>query len=216
MRTQPQYIISQLEIHNSRLDKEAILEAAMAEDLDEFFDGLRMCLDKLVTFGVKEVPVKEEIWEDTPDGGKKLLPNGQGLSWDAFCELAVGLMKRSVTGHAARDAINLAMDVATTEQWNGWYRRILQKDLKCGVSEKTVNKVAKKQKRPEYQVPVFECMLAHDSANHEKKVTGVKLLEPKLDGVRCITVIDYETREVKQFTRNGKLLENLAHITDGL
>jgi len=203
MRTQPQYIISQLEIHNSRLDKEAILESAMVEDLDEFFDGLRLCLDKLVTFGVKEVPVKD-------------VDEGQGLAWEAFCELTAGLIKRSITGHAARDAIKLSMDIATQEQWNGWYRRILQKDLKCGVSEKTVNKVAKKMKRPEYHVPVFECMLAHDSANHEKKVTGVKLLEPKLDGVRCITVIDYEAREVKQFTRNGKPLENFKHITDAL
>jgi len=203
MRTQPQYIIGQLETHNSRLNKDDILKSAMDDDLDEFFDGLRMCLDKLVTFGVKEVPIKD-------------VDEGQGLAWEAFLELAEGLISRSITGHAARDAITLCMDVATQEQWNGWYRRILQKDLKCGVSEKTVNKVAKKQKRPEYQVPVFECMLAADSASHEKKVTGVKLLEPKLDGVRCLTVINFEARTVTQYTRNGKVLENFAHITSAL
>lgn len=203
MRTQPQYIIDQLEMHNGRLDKEAILAEAMDENLDEFFEGLSLCLDKLVTFGVKEVPVKD-------------VNEGQGLAWGPFCELVAGLVKRSITGHAARDAIKLAMDVATQEQWNGWYRRILQKDLKCGVSEKTVNKVAKGKKRPEYQIPVFECMLAHDSANHEKKMTGKKLIEPKLDGVRCITVIDFQSREVKQYTRNGKLLENFSHITERL
>lgn len=203
MRTQPQEIIFNLEAHNSRLDKEAILEAAMTEDLDEFFEGITLCLDKLVTFGVKEVPVKD-------------VDEGQGLAWGAFCELAVGLMKRSITGHAARDAIKLSMDVATQEQWNGWYRRILQKDLKCGVSEKTVNKVAKKMKRPEYQVPVFECMLAQDSANHERNLEGVKRLEPKLDGVRCLTIIDQATGTVEQFTRNGKPLENFKHITEAL
>jgi len=203
MRTQPQYIISQLEIHNSRLNKEQILEAAIEEGLDDFFDGLRLCLDKLITFGVKEVPEKTD-------------PDGQGLKWTDFAAMAEMLRTRQLTGHAARDAIKMQMDVATQEQWNDWYRRILQKDLKCGVSEKTVNKVAKKLKRPEYQIPVFECMLAHDSANHEKKVAGVKLLEPKLDGVRCITVIDYEAREVKQFTRNGKELVNFTHITSAL
>jgi DNA ligase-1 len=59
-------------------------------------------------------------------------------------------------------------------------------------------------------------MLAHDGANHEKKIQGVKLLEPKLDGVRCLTVVDFESRTVTQYTRNGKVLENFSHITEAL
>jgi DNA ligase-1 len=59
-------------------------------------------------------------------------------------------------------------------------------------------------------------MLAHDGANHEKKIKGVKLLEPKLDGVRCITIVNYEARTVVQYTRNGKVLENFSHISDSL
>jgi DNA ligase-1 len=203
MRTQPQDIIAKLEADNSRLAKEAVLAEAMEEGLDEFFEGVKMALDKLYTFGVKEVPVRENLNEV-----------GQGLTWENFKVLAESLYKRELTGHAARDAIELAMGVATEEQWNGFYRRILIKDLRCGVSEKTVNKVAKKF--PQYKVPVFECCLAHDSANHEKKLEGVKLLEPKLDGVRCLTVIDYEQRTVVQYTRNGKVLENFTHITDAL
>jgi DNA ligase-1 len=50
MRTQPQTIIQRLEADNSRLAKEAILKAAMEEGLDEFFQGLKMALDKLYTF----------------------------------------------------------------------------------------------------------------------------------------------------------------------
>jgi len=60
VRTQPQAIIQRLEADNSRLAKEAIIADAMTEGLDEFFEGVRMCLDKLYTFGVKQVPVKEE------------------------------------------------------------------------------------------------------------------------------------------------------------
>ena len=202
MRTQPDFIIRQLEIHNSRINKEQILEAAAEEGLAEFFDGLRMCLDNLYTFGVKQVPVKDRN-------------NGQGLSWENFVQLADSLYRRQLTGHDARDAVNLAMDVATKEQWNDWYRRILIKDLRCGVSEKTVNKVLKKFKNIE-PVPVFECMLAHDGANHENKITGKKLLEPKLDGVRAVTVVDYESRTVTMYTRNGKVLENFNHITKHL
>jgi DNA ligase-1 len=105
---------------------------------------------------------------------------------------------------------------ATEQQWNGWYRRILIKDLRCGVSEKTVNKVLKGHSDKIPPVPVFECQLAHDGANHEKKITGVRLLEPKLDGVRVITVINYTNRTVTQFSRNGKLLENFSHITNAI
>ena len=201
MRTQPEYLIRQLEIHNSRINKEQILEAAVEEGLEEFFEGLRMALDGLYTFGVKQVPIKEQ-------------DEGQGLSWTNFVELADSLYRRKLTGHDARDAIQLAMGVATKGQWNDWYRRILIKDLRCGVSEKTVNKVLKGKTIA--SVPVFECMLAHDGANHEKKITGKKLLEPKLDGVRAITVVDYESKTVTMYTRNGKVLENFAHITSYL
>lgn len=203
MRTQPEVIIQRLEADNSRLAKEQIIADAMDEGLDEFFEGVRMSLDKLYTFGVKQVPIKED-------------DNGQGLAWANFKQLADSLYLRKITGHAARDAIVLAMGVATKTQWNDFYRRILIKDLRCGVSEKTVNTVAKKQKKDQYRVPVFECMLAHDGANHESKITGIKLLEPKLDGVRCLTVVDYESRTVVQYTRNGKVLDNFSHISEGI
>ena len=202
MRTQPEVVIQRLAADNSRLAKEEILKQAAEEGLTEFFDGVRMALDNLYTFGIKQVPEKIE------DGG-------QGLSWPNFLQLAEALYRRELTGHAARDAIELAMGVATRDQWNYFFKLILQKDLRCGVSEKTVNKVLKKFKDIT-SVPVFECMLAHDGANHESKITGKKLVEPKLDGVRCLTVIDYENQTVTQYTRNGKVLENFTHITDYL
>ena len=194
-------IIKALEADNSRLVKESILERELKNNNVEFFNGVRLALDNFITFGVKKVPIH---------GG----PDGQGLPWDAFAALATYLYKRELTGHEARDAIELAMSAATQDEWNYWYRRILIKDLRCGVSEKTVNKVLKGSAID--PVPVFECMLSHDGAKHEKKIAGKKLIEPKLDGVRCLTIIDCENRTVTQFTRNGKVLENFAHITNAL
>ena len=52
-------IIHQLELHPSRLEKEKIISEAMEKGLDDFFEGIRMALDPLVTFGVKIVPEKE-------------------------------------------------------------------------------------------------------------------------------------------------------------
>jgi DNA ligase-1 len=49
MRTQPQDVITKLEADNSRLAKEAVLLEAMQEGLDEFFEGVTMALDPLVT-----------------------------------------------------------------------------------------------------------------------------------------------------------------------
>ncbi len=196
MRTQPQDIIARLEADNSKLAKQAILREALEEGVPEFFEGITMALDALVTFGVKQVPERSDVL------------TGQGLSWPVFKELADKLANRELTGHAARDAIELAMGVATTEQWNGFYRRILIKDLRCGMSERTVNKVAPGT------VPVFTCSLAHDSAKHEKKMVGKKQIEIKLDGVRVITIIRGD--KVEMFSRNGKQFHNFGHIIEEL
>ena len=201
MRTQPQNIIEKLEADNSRLAKESILKDAMNEGLDEFFEGVKMCLDPLYTFGVKQVPTKDTVI------------SGQGCEWKVFKELAEKLKNRELTGHAARDAIELVMSSATAEQWNGFYRRILIKDLRCGVSEKTVNNVAKKNGFDKYSVPVFNCQLAQDSAKHEKKLTGKKMLEVKLDGVRVLTIVRKDGN-IEQFSRNGKQFINFQHIID--
>ena len=199
MRTQPTWFIQQLEIHNSRINKEDIIRAAHEEGVPEFFDGLRMALDPLVTFGVKQVPIRNSEMESM----------GQGLSWNVFLELAHKLQSRELTGHAARDAIEICMNVATDEQWNDWYRRILIKDLRCGVSEKTVNKVVPGT------VPVFTCSLAHDSAKHEKKMVGKKQIEIKLDGVRVLVVIhDVNGNKIEMYSRNGKQFHNFDHIIE--
>jgi DNA ligase-1 len=189
------FVIRMLEDHSSRLNKESIIEAQI--DNVELFEGFKLALSPYITFGVKKIPTH---------GG----PDGQGLPWAAFKELTHLLSTRQLTGDDARAAIELALTASTKTQWNDWYRRILIKDLRCGVSEKTINKIVKDA------VPVFECMLSHDGANHEKKVAGKKLIEPKLDGVRVLTIIDSQAKTVTQYTRNGKILENFGHITQAI
>jgi DNA ligase-1 len=192
-------VISDLEKHASRLNKEQIIFEQAKEGNSEFFEGCRLALDPMITFGLKQIPEKTD--ED-----------GAGFDWDSFSLIITGFVNRSLTGNLARDTVANMMKSATKAQWNGWYRRILIKDLRCGVSEKTVNKVVEKE-WPEYAIPVFSCQLAHDSANHESKVTGKKLIEVKLDGVRVITIV-YPDGRVDQFSRNGKELVNFPHVTE--
>ena len=188
----PWQIIKDLETHNLRTNKEQIIEAN--RDNTEFLEGCRLALDPMITYGLKQIPEKTN--ED-----------GTGLSWDSFTLALTGFVTRNVTGNTARDMIVTMMNSATQEQWNHWYRRILIKDLRCGVSEKTINKVVKGA------IPVFECQLSHDSANHESKVCGKKMIEVKLDGVRVLTVV-YPDGRVDQFSRNGKELLNFGHIKE--
>ena len=190
-------VISSLEDHPSRLNKEAIIQAQAEAGNREFFEGLRLCYDAMITFGLKQIPEKKD--ED-----------GSGLDWDSFSLIITGFVNRELTGNLARDTVSKMMAAATKAEWNGWYRRILIKDMRAGFSENTVNKVVEKQ-YPHYAIPVFSCQLAHDSANHEEKVIGKKIIEVKLDGVRVITIV-YPDGRVDQFSRNGKELVNFPHV----
>ena len=187
----PWNIIQKLESNNSSLFKQDVIE----QEMDSVFIlGATMCLDPLVTFGVKQVPFSEQ--------------DGDGISLDEFRALAEQLIERTLTGHAARDAIQALCDKATNEQWNDWYRRILIKDLRCGTGAKLINKVKKDT------IPLFGCMLAHDGAKHPKKIAGVCYIEYKYDGVRVIAIV--RNGDATLYSRNGKLLENFPHINEAL
>jgi len=194
---EPWKIILELESDNSRLFKESIVEKHLKDKV--FQEGLVMCLDPLTTFGVKQVP---ECNED-----------GDGLSWNDFKKAADQLIDRKKTGHAARDLILDLINSSKIDQWNNWYRRILIKDLRCGVSEKTVNNVAKKMDL-EFRVPIFSCMLAHDGAKHPKKIKGDCLVEYKYDGVRVVAIV--KNGKATLYSRNGKIFTNFPHIESAL
>ena len=195
----PWQVIEELESDNSRLFKESVIEREAKAGNAEFFRGCRAAFDAMITFGIRQVPEKS---------GR----DGAGLNPDTFWRTAQDLAERRVTGNAAQIAVNQMFHKATVEEWNSWYRRILIKDLRCGVSEKTINSVVK-DANADYAVPVFSCQLAHDGANHESKVAGRKLVEVKLDGVRVITIV-YPGGNVVQYSRNGKELVNFPHIRD--
>ena len=191
----PWIVIQELESDNSRKFKESVIAREAKAQNYEFFNGVEMALDKLRTFGLKQVPESKE--------------DGVGILTEDFTDIADLLEQRKLTGNEARERVQSLCDQATNEQWNDWYRRILIKDLRCGVTEKTINKQA-----PDYKVPVFECMLADDSKKHEKKLKGKVFLEPKLDGVRVIAICDVNKDTVTLYSRNGKELINFPRIQE--
>ena len=57
-----------------------------------------------MTFGVKQLPVAEK--------------NGQGLDWIEFSKICEKLIKRELTGYAARDQIIILKDKSYKDEWN--------------------------------------------------------------------------------------------------
>jgi DNA ligase-1 len=200
----PWQLIAKLEATSGRKDKEALIEKHADED---FWQGARYTYDALITFGVKKVPeMPKRVYAVKP----------QGIKWTEFQALAVSLYQRKLTGHAARDAIEALMNRSFPEQWNNWYRRILRKDFKCGVTDTTINTVYKRLHKKDI-VPTFSCQLASDGTDEEGNllpiVAGEKIIDIKIDGVRVLTVV-YPNGSVSQFSRNGKELLNFTLIKE--
>ena len=195
--SKPWDIIKVLESDNSRLFKEDHLSRYIVKDQTLYnpmlVKGLVYGLDSMITFGIADIP---EALHSTNSSA--------GLLDTDFYVLADKLKNRELTGHAARDAIIEAMQTATVEQCNGWYRKILTKDFRAGFGINTVNKVAKGM------VPEFQCMLAHSGDNNPKKITGEVVVEYKYDGVRAIVIVQNDNAVI--YSRNGKLLTNFPHI----
>jgi DNA ligase 1 len=202
----PADIILELESDNSRLFKESVIIREMQSDNKEFFKGINLVSNKRITFGVNERTVPSIDCDDSVV---------DRISNDEFYSLVQNLIDRKVTGNAAKDLLTYIADNTSSHTWNNWYKRILLKDLKCGVDVKTINNCAKKSSLPHFSVPVFSCQLAHNSADHLDKMKGEKILEMKLDGSRVLSIL-YPDGRVDQFTRNGKELLNFTKIKEQL
>ena len=191
---QPWKVIQELESDNSRLKKEAIISRESDAENIRFFNGVGSALDGFRTFGIQKVPISKK--------------DGPGITQTEFDDVLKQMEERQLTGDSMRGMVQDLCDRSKMEEWNDWYRRILIKDLRCGVTHKTINK------HSTMKVPVFECMLADDSKKHEKKMTGDVYVEPKLDGVRVITICDVDKDEVRMYSRNGKELNNFPKILE--
>ena len=196
--------IRDLESSDSRLHKESVIEKAlMASKLGSsnaqcFLFNCYQAYNPYYVFGVKKVPETDGLIDK---------PN----PWPKFWAMLEGLRTRSLTGHNAKTAIEFMSEQFDSVEWNGLCRRVIIKDLRCGISEKTLNKVLG---NTEWRIPVFTCQLATDSEKHVAKMTGIKRLEQKLDGVRVLAVVTKTA--VNLYSRNGKPFDNFPQIVESL
>jgi DNA ligase-1 len=196
--------IRDLESSDSRLHKESVIEKAyVASQLGSasaqcFLFNCYQAYNPFYVFGVRQVPETVGL-VDRPN------------PWPRFWALLEDLRTRGISGHRARDAIQECAEQFDSDEWNMLCRRVLIKDLRCGISEKTINKVVGKT---EWRIPVFNVQLAQDSTDQPKKMKGIKRLEVKLDGVRVIAVVQGSTCTL--YSRNGKEFENFPQVAEAI
>jgi DNA ligase-1 len=192
--------IADLESSDSRLYKEKIIETALTSSIigsssaQCFLLNCYYAYNPFFVYGLKQVPETTGIVDQ---------PN----KWTDFWELLLKLRGRKLTGGAARTAVAELSVQFDSAEWNNVCRRVLIKDLRCGISEKTLNKVLGDTK---WKIPVFSCQLATDSNKHVAKLTGRNRIEQKLDGVRVLALVT--ATGVTLYSRNGKEFENFPDV----
>jgi DNA ligase-1 len=199
-------IIRKLQATSGRLEKEAILAEAWKAGNYNFFTLLNMCSDGLISFGVKNIPIKEKN-------------NGnEWLEFHHFHNLAKDLAERQITGHAARDTLISNMEACDADTWNLFYRPVLLKDLRSGIEESTINKVLKEfgTSALPYMIPEFpyqRCCLPKDADLDAFPWKDGVLSQLKSDGM-FVNVNHGEHAAVDILSRNGRRfpLEQFAKL----
>jgi DNA ligase-1 len=195
--------ISKLNESDSRLHKEDVIKQALeasvlgSTNAQIFLGLLKACYNPFVTFNVRQVPDTVGVIDaENP--------------WQDFNELLIKLSNRQLTGNAARDAIEEMAYRFDSVEWNNFCAPVIRRDMRAGISDKTINKICKKT---EYEIPVFGCQLATNSEGRPE-MKGMKRLEPKLDGVRVLMMVipSDDSLTVVSYSRNGKIFENFTHI----
>ena len=157
------------------------------------FDLLCVIYNPFLTFGVTSATIE----------------SAEPVATDR-CIMAVlaSLYTRQLTGNDALGVCNHVL--RSSSQYKDLLCCIFNKDLKLGVDTKTINKAWGDV------IPVFDVALAHDinkSPTYQKLVdTTPYVITRKLDGVRCITVIN--CGNITCFSRLGNEFTSLNRVKD--
>jgi DNA ligase-1 len=197
-------VLELLESDNSRLFKEKVL----TDNKDDLLlrDFLTMAFDPWKNWGVAKYNRPDPLPGNS---------NHEDVELSTFMVLLEALNRRVLTGNKAREAVEVAMSQFDA-LGQKWCERLLWRNLRCGVSATTINKIW-----PGSIVP-FAVALAESlttvGVNGDFKITDpVKYpvrVEAKLDGLRLIAVKN--RGEVSLFTRSGTPIETLPKIVQAI
>lgn len=173
--------------NNSRNFKLELLESHKSDEtLKEI---INLALNPFINFYIRKIP-KYVPYDENSDLAIDIQTALKGLS---------ALYTRELTGNAAiAHLINILGSVSLDDA--KVIERIISKDLKCGVSIATVNKIWKNF------IPEFPVMLASQySERLIEKINWSAIVQEKIDGARFSAIVSENT--VEFFSRNGKVIE---------
>lgn len=176
-------ILDDLASNNSRLYKEKIL--MLNQNNETLKRVLNLALNPFVNFYIRKIP----------DYTLNLNPKNQDTLDSAMKRLTL-LSDRTLTGNAGIDHLSLVLGSVSVEDALV-IERIIAKDLRCGVSDATVNKIWPGL------IPEYPCMLA--SAYDQKlvdRITWPAFAQVKMDGMRFNAIV--KGNKVEFRSRNGK------------
>lgn len=195
-------ILEQLESNSSRLFKEELLEQNSKNKL--LRSVLIASFDPYVNYYVVKFKSPKSCFSPLDRDDDVL---------EKFLELLNDkLSTRKLTGNAAKQAVEQFF-MPLDERQSKWCKRILLKNLRCGVQETTINKIWPGC------IAKFSVQLAETLASHFVPGMGIVVsdevgypirIEPKLDGLRCIIVKN--GGDVTMFTRSGSVIDTLPSI----
>jgi len=184
-------VIEEIANEPSRKRKESLLKEH-AECLKPI---LKAAYDPYLTYGVS-VP-----WRVDSFGKQGFYP--VPLLDDLLAKLA----SRELSGNNALHAVRAMMQMANVDCAE-LLLRVLNKDLRMGVSAKTINAAIPGT------ISTFGCMLAKPFES--KRAKFPMMVQPKFDGVRVIADVNVKTRQVLFFSRTGLQFTTFDHLKEPL
>ena len=183
-------ILNELAATSSRLEKEAIIRREKDNTLLKRIYFL--AYDPFTQFYIRKIPAYNPAQEHQAD------------SLDSVLDSLAMLSTRKVTGNAAIEHLTklLSSLIASDAQV---IERIIGKDLKCGASDSTANKIWPGL------VHEYPCMLA--SGYDDKLVAKIKwpaMAQLKMDGMRFNAIVKDGKCEFR--SRNGKEVNLLGNL----
>lgn len=163
---------------------------------------ITLALDPFVNFYIRKIP-----------NYVPAQPN-QADTLDSVLDSLEMLSSRQVTGNAGIEYLTKLLS-SVTEDDGKVIERVIGKDLKCGVSVSTVNKVWKDL------IQEFPCMLCSQYEQRlVDKISYPAYVQRKEDGMRvCVIVrngaVEFRTRNGKELDLLGNLQEEFIAISDG-
>ena len=183
-------------------DKKTVLRGAAADGRVQLFEGFQMAFDKKRVYNVKSAPLIEI---DDSLTQEEIMEPGT-YTWDMFKALIGLLEKGELDDTTKKKLMYEACEESGIMEWNAFYRPIIMKNLKCGVTAKTINVILDEfgADARKYKTPIWKIQKISQSGLR----AGKKFLEPLLGGKRAITVINKDIRTVRMYSETGTLMKN--------